>query len=151
MHQKIYKILEIPKFFLVFFIFRGCWAVGNFVIFHSMKVAKHICDPCCHLTAETGKLMHPYGGIAHAHRHLRNVDWSVAQTDSHVCICCKKWQLLPLQNTSMMQRQPAPLLTLAKTWTISSEQSFFLRCLCLILVCASPVFWICLHWFFLSS
>jgi len=23
--------------------------IGNFVIFHKIKVAKHIWDPCCHL------------------------------------------------------------------------------------------------------
>jgi hypothetical protein len=32
----------------------GCWFFSNFVIFRSIKVAKHIWEPCCHLAAETG-------------------------------------------------------------------------------------------------
>ncbi len=32
------------------------WVINNFVIFHKIKVAKHSCDPCCHLAAETGFL-----------------------------------------------------------------------------------------------
>ncbi len=28
--------------------------LSNFVIFHQIKVAKHIWETCCHLAAETG-------------------------------------------------------------------------------------------------
>jgi hypothetical protein len=33
--------------------FSGCRVFSNFVIFHYIKVAKHIWYPCCHLVAET--------------------------------------------------------------------------------------------------
>ncbi len=32
----------------------GCWVFSNLVIFHQIKVAKQIWEPCCHLAAETG-------------------------------------------------------------------------------------------------
>ncbi len=31
----------------------GCWVFSNLVIFHQIKVAKQIWEPCCHLAAET--------------------------------------------------------------------------------------------------
>jgi hypothetical protein len=34
--------------------FSGCWLLISFVIFHSVKVVKHICYPSCHLVAENG-------------------------------------------------------------------------------------------------
>jgi hypothetical protein len=34
----------------------GCGVFNNFVIFHQIKVAKHIWEPCCHLAAETGPI-----------------------------------------------------------------------------------------------
>ncbi len=41
------------KYVLNFFSsFSGCWVFSNFVIFHYIKVPKHIFEPCCHLLAE---------------------------------------------------------------------------------------------------
>jgi hypothetical protein len=34
-------------------IFSGCRVIINFVIFHKIKVAKHICDPYRHLSTES--------------------------------------------------------------------------------------------------
>jgi hypothetical protein len=34
--------------------FSSCRVIANFTIFYEIKVRKHIQDPCCHLTAETG-------------------------------------------------------------------------------------------------
>jgi hypothetical protein len=31
-----------------------CRVIGDFVIFHQIKVSKHICEPCRHLVTETG-------------------------------------------------------------------------------------------------
>ncbi len=35
-----------------FAIFNGCWAFSNLVIFHWIKFAKHIWEPCYHLAAD---------------------------------------------------------------------------------------------------
>ncbi len=37
-----------------------CWVSCNFMIFHSLKVTKHIQDPCCHLAAETDNWSVPF-------------------------------------------------------------------------------------------
>ncbi len=34
-----------------FYSFSGCWVFRIFVIFHKIKVAKHIWEPCCHLVS----------------------------------------------------------------------------------------------------
>jgi hypothetical protein len=40
---------------LFFFVsFNGCQVIRNVVNFQSIKVAKRICDPCCHIEAGTG-------------------------------------------------------------------------------------------------
>ncbi len=52
--SKISQILRTPNPYLLFFSsFSGC-GVSKFVMFHYIKVAKHIWEPCCHLEADTG-------------------------------------------------------------------------------------------------
>ncbi len=46
-YVKLSKITHTNMWFSV------CWVISNFVIFHKIKVAKHIWDQCCHLVAET--------------------------------------------------------------------------------------------------
>ncbi len=46
-----------------FSIISGCQVFCNFAIFHEIKVAKYILEPCCHLESETGSwliLVHLY-------------------------------------------------------------------------------------------
>jgi hypothetical protein len=33
--------------------FSLCWVISNFVTFYQIKIAKHICDPYCHLGTES--------------------------------------------------------------------------------------------------
>ncbi len=43
------------KSVLIFLYSFSCsWFISNYMIFHKIKVAKHIWGPCCHLAAETG-------------------------------------------------------------------------------------------------
>ncbi len=40
---------------LIFFLsFIGWWVLSNYVIFHYIKVSKHIWDPCCFVVTESG-------------------------------------------------------------------------------------------------
>ncbi len=57
----------------------GCWVISYFVIPCLLKVSKCICDPCCHLAAETGswfilRLLIKCTMIWLHHRHLRYID-----------------------------------------------------------------------------
>jgi hypothetical protein len=47
-------MLRISNVCLFFSSFIFCWFISNFVIFHQIKVLKHIWDQCCHLMTETG-------------------------------------------------------------------------------------------------
>ncbi len=35
-------------------VYGNTWVIGNFVIFHQIKVAKHVWFPCCHLVTDNG-------------------------------------------------------------------------------------------------
>jgi len=49
------KIQRIPNLCLLFLHgIWGCWVINSFVIFHKIKVCKHIWSQCCLQTAETG-------------------------------------------------------------------------------------------------
>jgi hypothetical protein len=51
--QSLFFNSKDSKFVLIISWFNRCWIISNFVIFHKIKVAKHIWDPCCHLPADT--------------------------------------------------------------------------------------------------
>ncbi len=56
-HTYIPKFLKFKGFQIcsyVFFSVNGCSVINNYMIFHKIKVTKHILDPCCYLVAETG-------------------------------------------------------------------------------------------------
>jgi len=53
----------------------------NFVIFHQMKVAKHIWDPCCHLVTQSGSWFSLITVIV-----LSLTPWAVQQ---HVSLWCQ--------------------------------------------------------------
>ncbi len=50
---------ENSKSVLIFSSFGDCWVISKFVIFHKMKVAKHIWNTCGHLAAEGGSYFIP--------------------------------------------------------------------------------------------
>jgi hypothetical protein len=54
-----YKILKFCRFQICayfFSCFSGCSVRSTFVIFHQIRVSKHISEPCSHLAAETVNL-----------------------------------------------------------------------------------------------
>ncbi len=52
--HKMYKIIGTPNLHVFFFSFSACPVISNFVIFYSIKVAKHVCNQCRHLVQEIG-------------------------------------------------------------------------------------------------
>ncbi len=52
--SKSSKILTIPYRTYFFCSFNGFWVFSKFVIFHQIKIVKHIQDRCCRLVAENG-------------------------------------------------------------------------------------------------